>query len=412
MSLIRAIRRSRVDLLTLGGHDGSAEDSPCHASASRAHVGAHARTCSQVHSYKYTSPTPSSFEKMFLEQWWSYVVRAWCPTWIAPNALTFGGLVLVMITYCVLWNASAGLSHTGETWTYVMCAILMFAYQTLDGIDGKQARRTKSGSPLGEVVDHGCDAVCTCVYGALFVDTLGFGFASSMAKAMTVATMTSGRVFFVIDTVSSTYTGRLPVNPTFDVQEMQICLQIFIIVVGFTGTGILNFVTVKLPVVGEIGLVAIGVGLGAAFGAQARAVTFYRTIVNSKVESPHWPSHRSPAAVGVLCVMNELFHGACLYFAKNLALAHARSTLLFAEAETSIMRIRVSDPDYPLFNWVSVFIMLMTTLVPAGDAFTSGILLGVALFLLIHRCATLSAQITGCLGMHPNIFILPPRKEE
>ena len=32
-------------------------------------------------------------------------------------------------------------------------------YQSLDAIDGKQARRTKSASPLGELVDHGCDSV-------------------------------------------------------------------------------------------------------------------------------------------------------------------------------------------------------------------------------------------------------------
>ena len=31
----------------------------------------------------------------------------------------------------------------------------LFIYQSLDAIDGKQARRTGSSSPLGEVFDHG-----------------------------------------------------------------------------------------------------------------------------------------------------------------------------------------------------------------------------------------------------------------
>lgn len=35
----------------------------------------------------------------------------------------------------------------------------MFIYQSLDAIDGKQARRTNSQSPLGELFDHGCDSV-------------------------------------------------------------------------------------------------------------------------------------------------------------------------------------------------------------------------------------------------------------
>ena len=32
-------------------------------------------------------------------------------------------------------------------------------YVHLDCLDGKQARRTKSSSPLGQLFDHGCDAL-------------------------------------------------------------------------------------------------------------------------------------------------------------------------------------------------------------------------------------------------------------
>ncbi|KAF3789608.1 Choline/ethanolaminephosphotransferase 1 [Nymphaea thermarum] len=38
--------------------------------------------------------------------------------------------------------------------------------QTFDAVDGKQARRTNSSSPLGELFDHGCDAL-TCAFEAL-----------------------------------------------------------------------------------------------------------------------------------------------------------------------------------------------------------------------------------------------------
>ena len=38
------------------------------------------------------------------------------------------------------------------------CASL-FVYQALDAIDGKQARRVNHATPLGELIDHGCDAV-------------------------------------------------------------------------------------------------------------------------------------------------------------------------------------------------------------------------------------------------------------
>ena len=49
-------------------------------------------------------------------------------------------------------------------WCLLFCSLGLFAYQSLDAIDGKQARRTNSSSPLGELFDHGCDAVSTGKY--------------------------------------------------------------------------------------------------------------------------------------------------------------------------------------------------------------------------------------------------------
>lgn len=411
------VRRTRLDVLTRGGHDGSRDDLRCHADVTtngttthRAHVGASERTCAQVHSYKYRSPPSTTFEKLFLERWWTYVVERWCPLWVAPNALTFGGLMLVIITYWLVWGMSPDLMHTAPKWVYVLGAVLLFAYQTADGIDGKQARRTKSGSPLGEVVDHGCDAVCTCVYGVVFADLLAVGLGTPERRAFAVTLMTGTRVFFAIDTVSSTYTGLLPVNTLFDVQEMQILLQLSMIVFAFMGSDAMNALKITLPYVGQRGLVRTMVDIGAIFGSVQRVRTFQAT-VTAKEKPPHWPKHRNPTLIALFCIAQELFHGVCLYFAPNLALAHATSMFLFAEAEMSVMRLRVSDPDWPLFNWLNTAIMIATTFVPKGDMFTGGILLGATLFILVHRSATLCAQVTGCLGMHPNIFVLHSREE-
>lgn len=46
-------------------------------------------------------------------------------------------------------------------WASFLCGFGLFVYQSLDAIDGKQARRTGSSSPLGELFDHGCDSVST-----------------------------------------------------------------------------------------------------------------------------------------------------------------------------------------------------------------------------------------------------------
>lgn len=46
-------------------------------------------------------------------------------------------------------------------WACYLCALGLFIYQSLDAIDGKQARRTGTSSPLGELFDHGCDSIST-----------------------------------------------------------------------------------------------------------------------------------------------------------------------------------------------------------------------------------------------------------
>lgn len=35
----------------------------------------------------------------------------------------------------------------------------VFVYQTLDNVDGKQARKLQNGTPLGMIMDHGCDGL-------------------------------------------------------------------------------------------------------------------------------------------------------------------------------------------------------------------------------------------------------------
>ena len=51
-------------------------------------------------------------------------------------------------------------------WLFVLNAICIFLYQTLDNLDGKQARNMKQSSPLGEMFDHGVDALA-CTFGAM-----------------------------------------------------------------------------------------------------------------------------------------------------------------------------------------------------------------------------------------------------
>jgi ethanolaminephosphotransferase len=60
-------------------------------------------------------------------------------------------------------------------WVYASWAIGLFLYQTFDAVDGSQARRTHQSGPLGELFDHGVDAVNTTLEVLLFSATMNFG---------------------------------------------------------------------------------------------------------------------------------------------------------------------------------------------------------------------------------------------
>ena len=80
------------------------------------------------------------------------------PLWMAPNLVTLIGLfVLALNAAYYLYHDLTMSQHFNPFW-YFISALSYFFYQTMDAIDGKQARRTGTSSPLGQLFDHGCDA--------------------------------------------------------------------------------------------------------------------------------------------------------------------------------------------------------------------------------------------------------------
>ena len=72
--------------------------------------------------------------------------------------MTTLGFFFMSLAYILMLFFDCSLTHDVPRWTYFCAAACIFIYQTLDACDGKQARKTKSSSPLGQLVDHGCDS--------------------------------------------------------------------------------------------------------------------------------------------------------------------------------------------------------------------------------------------------------------
>ncbi|KFD69174.1 hypothetical protein M514_02950 [Trichuris suis] len=108
--------------------------------------------------HKYSAQDNSFLSELFMNKFWNSVVEH-CPLWVAPNALTISGLLLNIASTVILVCYSPDGMMIAPQWAYLLCALTLFIYQTLDATDGKQARRTQTSSPLGELFDHGCDAL-------------------------------------------------------------------------------------------------------------------------------------------------------------------------------------------------------------------------------------------------------------
>ncbi|XP_013109311.2 cholinephosphotransferase 1 isoform X5 [Stomoxys calcitrans] len=113
----------------------------------------------KLSEHKYNC-TNSSLLDPWLQPWWNWLVSK-TPLWLAPNLITIVGLVVNIITTLILVAHAPEGTAPPPRWTCLLCALGLFIYQSLDSIDGKQARRTNTSSPLGELFDHGCDSIST-----------------------------------------------------------------------------------------------------------------------------------------------------------------------------------------------------------------------------------------------------------
>jgi phosphatidylglycerophosphate synthase len=111
-----------------------------------------------LNEHKYSVAGQSLFEPYF-QIFWTKAIN-YVPLWMAPNFMTILGLFFnIVSTLILVYYSPDGKQYDIPAWALIFTGVSLFLYQTLDALDGKQARRTKSSSPLGELFDHGCDSV-------------------------------------------------------------------------------------------------------------------------------------------------------------------------------------------------------------------------------------------------------------
>ena len=121
-----------------------------------------------IRSYRYKSSDASISYNYCMSPLCNYLVNFF-PKWLAPNVITVSGFFLNIIYFLITGYYTGFRGGEVPPWACFFSAFCYLLYQILDNIDGKQARRTNSSSPLGLLVDHGTDACTT------FFITCGLG---------------------------------------------------------------------------------------------------------------------------------------------------------------------------------------------------------------------------------------------
>uniref|UniRef100_A0A4W4GQS7 Cholinephosphotransferase 1 n=1 Tax=Electrophorus electricus TaxID=8005 RepID=A0A4W4GQS7_ELEEL len=207
----------------------------------------------RLEEHKYSASGRSLLEPP-CQIFWNWLVQQ-IPTWVAPNTLTITGLIVNVVTTIVLVCYCPTGTEEAPAWAFILSAVGLFIYQSLDAIDGKQARRTNSSSALGELFDHGCDAVSTVFVAVGTCICAGMGaYPNWMFFCGFV-----GMVMFFCAHWQTYVSGTLRFG-IVDVTEVQIAIIIMYLMSAFGGVSLwettLPVLGIKLkifPVLGIIG---------------------------------------------------------------------------------------------------------------------------------------------------------------
>lgn len=177
--------------------------------------------------YKYSSVDRSLTSKYILKPFYTHVVIKCFPMWMAPNAITLSGFSFVVANLFTLLWYNPTLDQDCPPWVYYSWAIGLFLYQTFDAVDGTQARRTKQSGPLGELFDHGVDALNTSL------ECLIFAASQNMGQSWyTVATVFASLMTFYVQTWDEYHTKTLTLGIVNGPVEG---ILILVFVYAFTG---------------------------------------------------------------------------------------------------------------------------------------------------------------------------------
>ena len=305
---------------------------PCLVPSPRSKHGAES-----LRKYKYAGADLSYTFRYVFNPFYNRVIE-YVPAFVAPNLITLTGFMFPLVSHFLMAQYAPNLEGYAPTWLYYFNAAALIIYMWLDALDGKQARRTGSSSPLGLLFDHGCDALNSCVSCMTLCSALQLGGSWKSVLLM----MATSSIFYAA-TWEEYYTGELILPVINGANEGVILTAIFHVITAVMGPAFWTQTN-------SFGVLNSSVLLGFIFATcvPTLGMNFFNVVRRAmKTGGP------SAVAVAVarwipIVLVFSFFGGWALYSPSNIFLAHPRLfmwaiTFVFCKMVTSLMLAHLCD---------------------------------------------------------------------
>ncbi|CDW75744.1 choline ethanolaminephosphotransferase 1 [Stylonychia lemnae] len=108
----------------------------------------------EFHKYKHQSPK-TTLEQFYVNTLLVPLEKAFPKNWSA-NAITILGQIPIILTVFLIWTENKNFGRIDDN-LFFLVAVSIQWFSLFDVMDGMRARRTKTGTPLGRIVDEAMD---------------------------------------------------------------------------------------------------------------------------------------------------------------------------------------------------------------------------------------------------------------
>ncbi|KAG0073368.1 hypothetical protein BGZ89_004207 [Linnemannia elongata] len=286
--------------------------------------------------YKYSGIDESLLSRYVLGPYWTKLVTFF-PVTMAPNTITGLGFLCVVANLLTMFYYAPDMTGVCPSWAYYSFGIGLFVYQSLDAIDGKQARRTGTSGPLGELFDHAMRS-------------------ANRMPTFVILTLAN----FYLSTWEEYHTGTLYLSAFSGPVEGILMIVILYLITGFFGTGIwlhtvrsyLGLSPDVLPMIPDMQLNHFFVAFG-TIGLIGNILTGFQHVIKARKDK-NLPV--APALIGVLpYVGSSLVAFFWLNASPDIVSEHLVPWILyiglsFGYTVGLMITAHVTHQPFPLFN--------------------------------------------------------------